>query len=115
MCVYVYVYMCVYVCMCVCVCVHSGMHDMYALVFLLCHVIAISQYIIHVHTYTRTHTQTHTHTHTHVHRYGGDLHFLNGVIWPLVKDNQMSHDSYTCKVCMYVYVCVFACVCVVDL
>ena len=29
--------------------------------------------------------------------YGADLSFLGDVIWPLVKDNQMSHDSYSCE------------------
>ena len=28
--------------------------------------------------------------------YGGDLVFLNNVVWPLVKDDQISHDAYTC-------------------
>ncbi|KAJ1449294.1 hypothetical protein M885DRAFT_536249 [Pelagophyceae sp. CCMP2097] len=29
--------------------------------------------------------------------YGGDLQFLNNVIWPLVKHNQLGHDAYTCQ------------------
>lgn len=28
--------------------------------------------------------------------YGGDLQFLNTVVWPIVKDNQLGHDAYTC-------------------
>merc|ERR1719329_1127633 len=28
--------------------------------------------------------------------YTADLHFLEEQIWPLVKDTQISHDSYCC-------------------
>ncbi|KAJ8600316.1 hypothetical protein CTAYLR_000622 [Chrysophaeum taylorii] len=28
--------------------------------------------------------------------YGGDLQFLNSVVWPLVKHDHLSHDAYTC-------------------
>lgn len=28
--------------------------------------------------------------------YGGDLQFLNSVVWPLVRDDQLAHDAYTC-------------------
>lgn len=28
--------------------------------------------------------------------YMADLHFLHDVIWPLVKDQQLAHDSYCC-------------------
>ena len=28
--------------------------------------------------------------------YGGDLDFLGGLIWPLVKHDQISHDAYSC-------------------
>lgn len=28
--------------------------------------------------------------------YGGDLQFLNTVVWPRVKNNQIGHDAYTC-------------------
>ena len=29
--------------------------------------------------------------------YGGDLQFLNEVVWPRVKHDQMAHDAYTCR------------------
>lgn len=29
--------------------------------------------------------------------YGGDLQFLGEKIWPLVKNDQIAHDSYSCK------------------
>ena len=29
--------------------------------------------------------------------YGGDLQFLNTVVWPRVKNNQFGHDAYTCN------------------
>ena len=29
--------------------------------------------------------------------YGGDLQFLNTVVWPLVKNSQLGHDAYTCQ------------------
>lgn len=29
-------------------------------------------------------------------RYGGDLSFLTEKVWPMVKDNQIAHDAYTC-------------------
>lgn len=28
--------------------------------------------------------------------YGGDLQFLNEVVWPRVKGDQLGHDAYTC-------------------
>ena len=28
--------------------------------------------------------------------YGGDLRFLNRVVWPLVKRDQLGHDAYFC-------------------
>jgi len=30
-------------------------------------------------------------------RYGGDLVFLTKMIWPMVKNNQIAHDAYTCS------------------
>jgi len=29
--------------------------------------------------------------------YGGDLQFLNEVVWPRVKHSQLAHDAYTCR------------------
>ena len=29
--------------------------------------------------------------------YGGDLQFLNTVVWPRVKNDQFGHDAYTCN------------------
>ena len=29
-------------------------------------------------------------------KYGMDLTFLNTAVWPTVKNDQMSHDAYTC-------------------
>ena len=28
--------------------------------------------------------------------YSSDLHFLEEVVWPLITNNQMAHDSYCC-------------------
>eukprot|EP00616_Rhizochromulina_sp_CCMP1243_P000457 CAMPEP_0118983654 /NCGR_PEP_ID=MMETSP1173-20130426/35979_1 /TAXON_ID=1034831 /ORGANISM="Rhizochromulina marina cf, Strain CCMP1243" /LENGTH=557 /DNA_ID=CAMNT_0006934251 /DNA_START=89 /DNA_END=1762 /DNA_ORIENTATION=- len=30
-------------------------------------------------------------------RYGGDLHFLNDLVWPQIKNNQLGHDAYSCQ------------------
>ena len=30
-------------------------------------------------------------------KYGGDLRFLCRVVWPLIKNDQLAHDAYTCK------------------
>lgn len=30
-------------------------------------------------------------------KYGGDLTFLNEKVWPQIRDNQISHDAYSCK------------------
>jgi len=30
-------------------------------------------------------------------KYGVDQTFLNEVVWPLIANNQMSHDAYNCR------------------
>jgi hypothetical protein len=29
-------------------------------------------------------------------QYGADLNFLTQAVWPLVKNNQIAHDAYSC-------------------